>query len=985
MYGNSPEGISGAPPVSALSCLVEHCAVDSGVAANVLALDTLKEDRMELGRTFDYTGPIPEGGALLIEDFATQLGLAVGDTLYITLFMPLTIRNGFEPEVGRSVVGDHYINDTGWATASLAYPEVSVPLRVEGILSTPQGKLGNTRTATIMVEFNSLVPHLAQHMHPAVRPLTAPGADTTVAGPRASRRSLLAEAASSVVVNLPPSKRIDAYLSSNYDDLQRELTSFASTLMYVVGFSQSSSSQPLLSELSGRRFVSLYLGLLLDILLVILFFLCSILIYSLLMINVNARTFELAVRRMLGTTRKGVMGLLVLQALFYAIPAWIIGLSAAAGVATQLLAAFGNVAGIDPGSGLSPNAVGVATAMAFAIPLAGSIGPIRAALGTSIREALDLDRPKASAVEYKLERSQDGAVSPALLGFGVLITVFGFCIYYLLPLALLSLNLALFFNIFFWILIGMLLGMVLLALNFEVTLERVLTYALLAWWEKWAILQLSLANLVAHRRRNRKTTIMYALSLAFIVFITVAANQEVQSATFLVQQRAGAPITIQPAEPPPLSELEGSPYEATMARMDAVLASLKARGLVREHSWRSTRWSGATDGTTVSNPSLTNLGRVVDSIGVQPRAVSPEFWDATYPQYTVLSAEDARSGLPLAEQYYTARGSQGASLPSFYEQDNALAADVGDDATMQTRGVVETGDLVAGGADTGGAFSLGGGGSSTVTRNRVRIHNLFDASSGLNFSPFASGANTAVFGLPSLLQLLAERGIFETPRSVYYWRGTVMPAEGKEGDDATLDQIKAELITVAAPGGWGVGDVRDEVEDLETILLVLNFFFTTLTVLTLMLCFFSLLASMITNIQEQQKEIGVLLAVGLKYVLHMPTLPRMLLFTPPHTICRRAWHLIRVYIYEAFVLVVSASIMGTIIGSIVAWTFSQQRTLFTQVRLRRACMTPAQPTPLGLFTAAHGILLSLAHFGHCDHSVCHCSAAVCSAACKASD
>ena len=34
----------------------------------------------------------------------------------------------------------------------------------------------------------------------------------------------------------------------------------------------------------------------------------------------------------------------------------------------------------------------------------------------------------------------------------------------------------------------------------------------------------------------------------------------------------------------------------------------------------------------------------------------------------------------------------------------------------------------------------------------------------------------------------------------------------------------------------------------------------------MMLCFFSLLASMMANINEQNKEIGVLLAIGLEYV-----------------------------------------------------------------------------------------------------------------------
>jgi hypothetical protein len=49
--------------------------------------------------------------------------------------------------------------------------------------------------------------------------------------------------------------------------------------------------------------------------------------------------------------------------------------------------------------------------------------------------------------------------------------VFRSCIYYLLPLALLSLNLELFVNIFFWILMGALIGMVMLAMNVEILAE----------------------------------------------------------------------------------------------------------------------------------------------------------------------------------------------------------------------------------------------------------------------------------------------------------------------------------------------------------------------------------------------------------------------------------------------------------------------------------------------------------------------------------
>ena len=59
----------------------------------------------------------------------------------------------------------------------------------------------------------------------------------------------------------------------------------------------------------------------------------------------------------------------------------------------------------------------------------------------------------------------------SVIAIGTCMAVFGFLIYYLLPLALLSLNLALFITIFFWILVGTFIGLVMLALNVEILLE----------------------------------------------------------------------------------------------------------------------------------------------------------------------------------------------------------------------------------------------------------------------------------------------------------------------------------------------------------------------------------------------------------------------------------------------------------------------------------------------------------------------------------
>ena len=58
----------------------------------------------------------------------------------------------------------------------------------------------------------------------------------------------------------------------------------------------------------------------------------------------------------------------------------------------------------------------------------------------------------------------------------------------------------------------------------------------------------------------------------------------------------------------------------------------------------------------------------------------------------------------------------------------------------------------------------------------------------------------------------------------------------------------------------------------------------------------------------QVREIGVLRALGLR--------PR---------------HLIRVFVHEAFLLVLASSLLGTVIGAITAWTFLQQQSLFTSI------------------------------------------------------
>jgi ABC-type antimicrobial peptide transport system permease subunit len=74
------------------------------------------------------------------------------------------------------------------------------------------------------------------------------------------------------------------------------------------------------------------------------------------------------------------------------------------------------------------------------------------------------------------------------------------------------------------------------------------------------------------------------------------------------------------------------------------------------------------------------------------------------------------------------------------------------------------------------------------------------------------------------------------------------------------------------------------------------------------LCFFSLSSSMSANLYEQSKEIGVMRAMGMHKT-----------------------RIYLLYIYESFILVMSSSFLGVMIGTIVGFSMTLQQTLFTDI------------------------------------------------------
>lgn len=69
----------------------------------------------------------------------------------------------------------------------------------------------------------------------------------------------------------------------------------------------------------------LMLGLIFDIIILLFIILSVLLIYSLLMISVEAKTFEFGVMRMTGLSKSGIVTMIVIQAFMFVLPSVIMG------------------------------------------------------------------------------------------------------------------------------------------------------------------------------------------------------------------------------------------------------------------------------------------------------------------------------------------------------------------------------------------------------------------------------------------------------------------------------------------------------------------------------------------------------------------------------------------------------------------------------------------------------------------------------------
>lgn len=266
------------------------------------------------------------------------------------------------------------------------------------------------------------------------------------------------------------------------------------------------------------------IGLIFNVLILLFVVISVLLIYSLLMITTETKTFDYGVMRLVGLSQTGFVSLIFMQAFMFVIPSIICAYIASI---VSLHYIWGSFFSDNPPSILpSPSATLLALTIGFLIPLLSAIVPVYRALSKTLTDALNVAKSSTSGVMIKITGTKASTLIPFVL-FGMLCVTCGVTIYILLPQSLLTLNLALMLDIFFLILLGMILGLTLISVNLRGFFEFILVYGLL-FWERSSMRILLRKNLMAHKRNNWLTSIIYALTLGTIIFLIVTVKLELE-------------------------------------------------------------------------------------------------------------------------------------------------------------------------------------------------------------------------------------------------------------------------------------------------------------------------------------------------------------------------------------------------------------------------------------------------------------------------
>lgn len=538
----------------------------------------------------------------------------------------------------------------------------------------------------------------------------------------------------------------------------------------------------------------------------------GLLIYSLVSVGVEERIREFGILRTLGAKGRYIFSLVLSESFVLCIlgvvPGVLCGALLAGGILSIVELAMG--AQGDPISlTVSGSTLWLSIAVGAALSVGSSVVPAVAAVRRSIIEALDPQRRG-----HITQRSREGETNRPLLLAGLALSVMSVIVFFVVPAAFLSLDPSLIGAVVLGLLMMTLLGFTLMAVGVLPWFERIVMA--LTGWAFGPSADLARRNLARHRRRNVTTSLMFALSVCFVLFIASLVALFSGVSISMIEQLNGADLRIRVHA----QDRPGGEEVAAMAEIEGV-----------EQIARCMQLRHRTKGGVAYEASISDIVGM-KSLWIVPVGVDENLEKVIYAEHIKYEEGGPEALAKLAADDGTEQTS--TPPPVILSQSAAGFLDV------------HAGDIV----DMSFLFA------GRVVRKRFRIEAVCSTVPG--FRIFRSRVATAI-GSGVMLSLPRFRAITgtippEALQQLYFL---------KAGHEQT--EVAREIRErFGLRYRFGVSSTEEKKKQAETLYWTTQVFFGLLLMVAVLIAVFCLVASMATTVIERRWEIGVLKAIGLR-------------------------------------------------------------------------------------------------------------------------
>jgi ABC-type antimicrobial peptide transport system permease subunit len=337
--------------------------------------------------------------------------------------------------------------------------------------------------------------------------------------------------------------RMETYLKE-YTPMKMDMMWWTNGISDALGLDFEAEFQlPLVKTLYGVSYLRMFLDQIFNSTTVILVGLGIMLIFSLLLSDVEEKTYEYGMLRALGLEHNSLMSLLLVQSVFYALPGIALGLLLALLLSVPIELLIAEYSSTGATFGLASSAVWMGSVLGLTMPMVANVVPIKRALSRTLRDALDVYHSAASDTKVRTVDLEKLGLSAWQTAASIMMVLVGFVVYYVIPYSFLAGNLPLFLGILNTILLGMVLGAAMIATIVQPRLERAVLWAML-WGRDRPLGDLVRKGLSGHRTRNRKTALMFTTSLAFIIFAGAMFTLQAASINNNVELLLGSDVVV---------------------------------------------------------------------------------------------------------------------------------------------------------------------------------------------------------------------------------------------------------------------------------------------------------------------------------------------------------------------------------------------------------------------------------------------------------